>query len=95
MNFTFSYAKLGAFSDTVKYLTRREDAACLQTAAEIALLYGDNILSKSLAEEAVIVALKNSKYNLVQSIITKFSYLKVRLYNIFFLHFTYLISTET
>ncbi|KZC13808.1 PREDICTED: gem-associated protein 5-like [Dufourea novaeangliae] len=72
----YIYAKLGDFSNTVKYLARRKDPTTLITAAEIALLCNDDILSKSLAEEAIIAAFKNSEYNLVRNIITKFTYLK-------------------
>ncbi|XP_076633112.1 gem nuclear organelle associated protein rigor mortis isoform X2 [Colletes latitarsis] len=74
----YIYAQLQDFSNTVKYLTRIKDSTTLMTAAEIALLCGDDILSKSLAEEAINAAMKNSEHNLVRSIITKFPYLKYR-----------------
>ncbi|XP_053999055.1 gem-associated protein 5 isoform X1 [Hylaeus anthracinus] len=74
----YIYAKLGEFSDTVKYLTRRKDPASIITASEIALLCSDDILSKTLAEEAIAGAMKNSEYDLVRSIIAKFPYLRYR-----------------
>ncbi|XP_076647950.1 gem nuclear organelle associated protein rigor mortis isoform X2 [Halictus rubicundus] len=74
----YIFAKLGNFTDTIKYLSLRKDASSLITTAVIALLCNDDILSKSLAEEAMILALKKSEYNLVQDIITKFPYLKYR-----------------
>ncbi|XP_076243068.1 gem nuclear organelle associated protein rigor mortis [Calliopsis andreniformis] len=72
----YIYAKLGQYSEIVKYLTRRTDAVSLITAAEIAFLCDDKILSKSLAEEAIVAALTQSEYDLTRSIIAKFPDLK-------------------
>lgn len=55
----------------MKYLTRRTDAATLITAAEIALLCEDEILSKSLSEEAIIAALTQSEYDLARAMIDR------------------------
>ncbi|XP_043264591.1 gem-associated protein 5-like [Colletes gigas] len=74
----YIYAQLRDFSNTVKYLARIRDSNSSLTAAEIARLSGDEILSKSLAEEVINAAMKNSEHNLVRSIITKFPYLKYR-----------------
>nr|XP_031838451.1 gem-associated protein 5-like isoform X1 [Nomia melanderi] len=74
----YIYIKLGDFPNAVKYLALRKDANTLTTAAEIAVLCDDDNLSKSLAEEASIVALKNLQYDLVRDIITKFEHLKYR-----------------
>nr|XP_033190238.1 gem-associated protein 5 isoform X2 [Bombus vancouverensis nearcticus] len=70
------HTKLGEFSDTVKYLARRKDAATLITAAEIAFLCNDEMSSKSLAEQAIIATLINSEYDFARNIIEKFPYLK-------------------
>ncbi|CAK9799473.1 Gem-associated protein 5 [Anthophora quadrimaculata] len=72
----YIYAKLGEFSDTIKYLARRKDAITLITAAEIAFLCNNDILGKSLAEQAIVIALTNSEYDLARSIIIKFPFLK-------------------
>ncbi|CAL7940645.1 unnamed protein product [Xylocopa violacea] len=69
-------AKLGEFSDVVKYLARRKDAATLLTAYEIALLCNDDTLSKPVAEQAIVAALTNSEYDLARTIIAKIPYLK-------------------
>ncbi|OAD62256.1 Gem-associated protein 5 [Eufriesea mexicana] len=69
-------AKLGEFSDTVKYLARRKDALTLVTAAKIALLCNDDILSKSVVEQALIAAFTNSDYGAARNIIATYSYLK-------------------
>lgn len=82
----------------MKYLTRRTDAATLITAAEIALLCEDEILSKSLSEEAIIAALTQSEYDLARAMIVRFPYLKVHLrYILFFFYFYFkdLASSET
>lgn len=85
-NFIFSYAKLGEFSDTVKYLARRKDAATLITAAEIAFLCNDEIFSKSLAEQAIITTLISSDYDFARNIIEKFPYLKVCLVSFIYIY---------
>ncbi|XP_076393217.1 gem nuclear organelle associated protein rigor mortis [Megachile rotundata] len=72
----FIYAKLGDFSEVTKYLTRRKDPATLITAAEIALVCNDDTLSKSIAKQALIIALENSEYDAARNIISKFPYLK-------------------
>ncbi|XP_017790259.1 PREDICTED: gem-associated protein 5 [Habropoda laboriosa] len=72
----YIYAKLGEFSDTIKYLARRKDVSTLMTAAEIALLCNNDTLGKSLAEQTIVTALTNSEYNLVRTIIIKFPFLK-------------------
>ncbi|XP_076292117.1 gem nuclear organelle associated protein rigor mortis isoform X2 [Lasioglossum baleicum] len=74
----YIYAKLGNFTDTIKYLALRPDVSSLITAAVIADLCNNDILSKSLAEEAMVLALKKSEYNSVRDIIAKFPYLKYR-----------------
>nr|XP_033335076.1 gem-associated protein 5-like [Megalopta genalis]XP_033335077.1 gem-associated protein 5-like [Megalopta genalis]XP_033335078.1 gem-associated protein 5-like [Megalopta genalis]XP_033335079.1 gem-associated protein 5-like [Megalopta genalis]XP_033335080.1 gem-associated protein 5-like [Megalopta genalis] len=74
----YIFAKLRNFTDVIKYLALRKDASTLITAAEIALLRYDDILSKSLTEEAINLALGKSEYNLVRDIITKFPYFKYR-----------------
>ena len=74
----YIYAKLGDFSETVKYLSRRTDAATLITAAEIALLCDNEINSKILAEQAMVAALMQSEHNLARDIIVKFPHLKYR-----------------
>lgn len=86
-NFIFSHTKLGEFSDTVKYLARRKDAATLITAAEIAFLCNDEMSSKSLAEQAIIATLINSEYDFTRNIIEKFPYLKVYLHICFMFRF--------
>lgn len=72
----YIYAKLGEFSDIIKYLGRRKDASTLITAAEIALLCNDDALSKSLIDQAIIATFINSEYDLTRNIIAKFPYLK-------------------
>ncbi|XP_078046192.1 gem nuclear organelle associated protein rigor mortis isoform X2 [Augochlora pura] len=74
----YIFAKLGNFTDVIKYLSLRKDVSTLITAAEIALLCNDDILSKALTEEAINLAFEKSEYNLVRDIIKKYPYLKYR-----------------
>lgn len=70
------YVKLGAFSEAASLLARRKDVESLITAAKLAMLSNDNILNKSLVEQAVTEALKNSDISVAKDIILKFPQIK-------------------
>lgn len=75
----FSYVKLGAYSEAASLLARRKDVECLTVAAKLALLSNESVLSKSLVEQAIMEALKNSDTSLAENIILKFPQIKVNI----------------
>ncbi|KAL2748138.1 gem-associated protein 5 isoform X1 [Vespula maculifrons] len=70
------YVKLGAYSEAASLLARRKDVESLTIAAKLALLSNESVLSKSLVEQAIMEALKNSDTSLAENIILKFPHIK-------------------
>ncbi|XP_046831428.1 gem-associated protein 5 isoform X2 [Vespa crabro] len=70
------HVKLGAYSEAASLLARRKDVECLTIAAKLALLSNESVLSKSLVEQAIMEALKNSDISLAENIILKFPQIK-------------------
>ncbi|KAI4503668.1 hypothetical protein M0802_001071 [Mischocyttarus mexicanus] len=70
------YVKLGAYSKAASLLSRRKDVDSLIIAAKLALLSNENILSKSLVEQALMEALKNIDISVATDIIQRFPKIK-------------------
>ncbi|XP_043665146.1 uncharacterized protein LOC122627757 isoform X3 [Vespula pensylvanica] len=67
---------IGAYSEAASLLARRKDVESLTIAAKLALLSNESVLSKSLVEQAIMEALKNSDTSLAENIILKFPHIK-------------------
>ncbi|XP_015184665.1 PREDICTED: gem-associated protein 5 [Polistes dominula] len=70
------YVKLGSYSEAASLLARRKDVDSLIIASKLALLSDENVLSKSLAEQALIESLKNSAVSNAKYIIERFPQVK-------------------
>ncbi|XP_043490699.1 gem-associated protein 5 [Polistes fuscatus] len=70
------YVKLGAYSEAASLLARRKDVDCLIIASKLALLSDECVLSKSLVEQALMEALKNSDIYIAENIIQSFPKIK-------------------